>query len=410
MMLLDKVVLSLLCFIAVIPFAQVFHLNTGFAIFNVYEILLLLLASVFILINFKRGIAKEHANYVFFVIAMFTIYSFYSFAFLDINFGSWINQTRNFLPFFVACMALLTRLYIDKSKLLNGITFALAISSFSAIIIHTFFKDFVACAFSSSDEVSRIILEGGRMHWGSSVLALFGLAALMIARDKHKRMLLGFAFLVILSGSLFTQNRTMLVGLLVFFVTTQLFVFKKSVKPVIYITFVSVIVAGVFLSLASDNMVALFQKRLFLTDSAGVEIDHALFVGRVGLYDQYLDRIFSSFPYGQGLGVPFSYGIFSGEPIFISDISLVSFSIPFGLLGLVALLLFIGKLFKSFKKYNKTYHDDKGPKVFYWLLFTSFLVSLNVDIFSRNIFVVYLSVFAGLYFVPSVKRMEKVHR
>jgi hypothetical protein len=230
----------------------------------------------------------------------------------------------------------------------------------------------------------------------------------MAERRKNNRVLLVFAFVVILAGSLFTQNRTMLLGFIVFYVAAQMFVFKKPVKPLIYICFFSFFVFGAFFFLASDNMITLLQKRLFLSVSAGAEIEHALTVGRFGLYVQYLDRLVSTFPFGQGLGLPFSYGVFSQEPTFISDISLVSFSIPFGLLGTIMLFTFFVKLFRSFKRHKKVYPNDISPRIFIWLLFTACIISLNIDIFSRNIFVVYLAVFAVLHYVPSAKKMEKV--
>ncbi len=382
-------------------------MSVGFAIFDAYELILLSLCSIFIIIIIKRGAAKEYNGYVLFVVAIFVMYSSYSLVVLDVSFNSWINQTRHFLPFIVACMALLSRLYIDKSKFLNGITLAVALSAFLAIIIHLFFKNFIAYAFAASDEVSEIIIKHGRMYWGSNLLALFGLAALMIERDKYKKKLLDFAVFFIFVGSVFTQNRTMLGGLMFFFIVTQLFVFKKAIKPIIYISIVAIIVAASFFFLASDNMIALLQKRLFLTNSAGTEIEQAFTVGRVGLYIQYLDILRSTLPFGQGLGIPFAYVIFSGEPIFTSDISLASFSIPFGLLGLIMLLMFMANIFKSFHKYEKVYPYDKSPKIFYWLLVSAFFISLNMDVFSRNIFVVYLAVFAVLHFVPSAQRTKR---
>jgi len=62
------------------------------------------------------------------------------------------------------------------------------------------------------------------------------------------------------------------------------------------------------------------------------------------------------------------------------------------------------KVFKSFHKYKKVYPSDKSPKIFYWLLVSAFLFSLNVDVFSRNIFVV----FVVLYFIPSAQRTKQV--
>jgi hypothetical protein len=140
------------------------------------------------------------------------------------------------------------------------------------------------------------------MYWGSSMLALFGFAAFMIETDKYKKMLLGFAVFVILVAILFTQNRTILAGLLLFCFSVQLFVFKKAIRPFVYTSVFPLISIVTFFYLASENMTNLLKKRLLLTDSAGAEIEHAFLIGRFSLYDQYLDRLSSSFPFGQGLG------------------------------------------------------------------------------------------------------------
>lgn len=409
-LLLDRAVIFVLYLMAMIPFAQAVHFNVGIAILNAYEVFLLALCVIFVVLIVKRGMAKQYVGFVFLVIAMFFIYSIYSLLFIKVGFSSWVTQTRKFLPFMVACMALLTRLYMDRVRFINGLAFSVSFSALVAIIIHLFFKDFVEYAFSASEEVSRVVVEGGRMYWGSSTLAFFGLAALMINRRNKKKVLLVFALMIVLAGSLFTQNRTMLVGLLIFYVGSQKMVFNRAVKPFIYISFASVIGAGVFYFLASDEMVALLQRRLLLAGAAHDEIAHSFTDGRVSLYVQYLDRFLASFPFGQGLGLPLAYGLYSEVPVFTADISLVSFGIPFGFLGLVIFLIFIFRMFWSFRIYKNAAPFDKLSQVLILLLFSSCFVSLNIDLFSRNIFVVYLAVFAVIHFVPSLERVKMYKR
>lgn len=402
--LLDKAVMLLLSILALIPFAQVLHLNLGFAIFDANELLLFFLLTIFILIVIERGIAKQHALYVLFVFSVFVLYSLYSIAILDVGITSLVRQIRFFLPFIVACVALLSRLYIDRYSLINILAYAISFSAFTAIVIHLFFTEFIIHAFSSSQEVSRIILEGGRMYWGSGALAFFGLAALMIEKNKYKRYVLNFLVLIILTASLFTQNRTMLAGLILFYFCTQKYVFNRSIKATLSIFILLVVSLVFFIYLSSDDMISLLQRRLFITDASDREFEDAFLIGRVSLYNQYLNAIQSSFPFGQGLGLPLSYGIFSGIPVFTTDISFVSFVLPFGLVGFILLFVFIFKIFNSFNKYAKVHAGDKSSKVFYFITLSATLVAFNVDIFSRNIFVVYLAVFAVLLHIPSIKK------
>lgn len=403
--LMDKAVVFLLTCLAIIPFHQIFHLNVGFAIFNAGELLLLALFSIFIVIIIRRGLAKQHVVYVFSVLSAFVAYSLYSIAFLNVGTSSLIQQVRFFLPFIVACIALLSPLYIDKSKFLNNITYAISISALLAIICHLFFKGFISYSLASSDSASEVIIEGGRMYWGSGTLMLFGFAAVMLEKRKIKKYVLNFAVLMIFAGSIFTQNRTILATLIIFYIFTQRFVFKKSIQALTNISILAVISSVIFIFLSSDNMFALLQKRLFITDAASNELEHAFLVGRVYLYDQYLNIFQATFPFGQGLGRPFAHILFSGDPVFTSDISLVSFILPFGFVGLFMFLTFIFKIYKLFKNAIAC-RDDKSSAVFCFLLISFFLMSFNVDIFSRNIAVVYLTVFAVLNDVSISKKLK----
>lgn len=72
--------------------------------------------------------------------------------------------------------------------------------------------------------------------------------------------------------------------------------------------------------------------------------------------------------------------------------------------GFILLFVFIFKIFNSFNKYAKVHAGDKSSKVFYFITLSATLVAFNVDIFSRNIFVVYLAVFAVLLHIPSIKK------
>jgi hypothetical protein len=118
---LDSLVVFNLCFLAAIPFHQVLHLEIGFAIFNLGELLLIFLLLIFIIILVLRGIVKKYAPYVLFVFMVFVLYLVLSVLLLDVGLGRIINQARFFLPFIVACAALLSRLHIDKAYFIREI-------------------------------------------------------------------------------------------------------------------------------------------------------------------------------------------------------------------------------------------------------------------------------------------------
>jgi hypothetical protein len=213
---------------------------------------------------------------------------------------------------------------------------------------------------------------------------------------KNNLIAVRLSIATVLLASLFTQNRSMLVGLMLFYMAVELIVFKKNFRAVLTISTLAVIVSSLFLFLASSDMVTMLQQRLFLGPNIQSELAHS-FGDRYNLYDQYINILEASFPFGQGFGPHYNINRFSGSPVYTTDISLLSFALPFGICGLFIFLGFIVNVLKSFKTYSKYNFVDKSGKVFFWLTISALIVSLNVDLFSRNIFVVYLAVFAVLH-------------
>jgi len=89
---------------------------------------------------------------------------------------------------------------------------------------------------------------------------------------------------------------------------------------------------------------------------------------------------------------------FDNTPLFTTDISFVAFLLPFGLPGLVIFFGFVFAIWKTFISHGRIYSNNQSSGVFVLMLVTSLLVSLNIDIFSRKIFVIYIAVFAVLHF------------
>lgn len=394
---LDNLVVFLLVFLAAVPFGKVLYLHLGFAIVSLEEILLLAVFFLFMAIVAARGLILIYAPYVAFVLVVFFCYLAFSLMTVDTPQSQVGAQFRNYLPFIVACAALVTRLHIDKDMFLRSLTVAVAISALLAILVHLFFQEFILNALSVNEEMAMIIAEGGRMYWGSATLAFFALASLFLL-DKGRAMLV-ISVIVILVGVLFTQSRTVLAGVLLFLLLCQLFVSGINPSRVIGAVVLSIVSVGIFMWFASPQMVGLLLRRLFLGGNAQAELARSLTQGRLPLYEQYAYIFADTFPVGQGLGRPLGFNYYLERPVFTSDISLVSFSLPFGILGLAMLCLFILICRKSFSYFERIHPKTRNAKVFGIMLIVAFMVSLNLDLFSQNAFVVYLAVFAMIHFV-----------
>ena len=114
----------------------------------------------------------------------------------------------------------------------------------------------------------------------------------------------------------------------------------------------------------------------------------AVVANRLGMYEQYMQSIVHHFPLGQGVGRPFSSSL--GIDLYSTDISFMAFLLPFGLVGLLIFGLFIYKIFANIDQCRWTISDQTRKSLFLFVgIFL--LMSLNIDFFSRNNFVIYLA-------------------
>lgn len=403
MFLFDKCVVIVLALLAIVPFRQVLQLNFGFAIFDYDELLLLVLALIFSLIMFIRGLRKEYLLYVFGVFFLFFSYAVFSVAFLDASVAQVIQQVRNFLPFLVACLALLCRLEINNTYLLKVVSFSVCVSALTAMMLHLFFKEFIAYAFSSNKEVSDVIIKGGRMYWGSSTLVFFGFVGLFLCDKKTDRIFYFSILLVLCLGIVFTQNRTMLASVFLFYMMAKVFVERQPIRALATPMMMGSFVLLLFFLSSSAEMRELFEKRLFVSGNTNAELAYSLTVGRFYLYQQYYDVLRHSFPFGQGVGFPLAHAMFTDVPMYISDISLISLVLPFGVAGLWIYFGFLYKTYVSLRPASRLVKTRKSSELLRIMLVVAALVSLNIDMFTRNIFVVYFAVFVSIYAVSCQK-------
>lgn len=389
---IDKITMSTLLLLAAIPFAQIFSLNLGFIVLNTQDLIILFLIPLLVLNLIKRRVKKKLMIFSLVSIFIFILYALFSFVISGNPTAAIIQQIRLFFPFFIALIILPGKFIINEDLFLNRLQVAVGISAISALTIHFFFPALISTLFSSNEDTVFIALEGGRLIWSSAVLSFFIIATVVLYKSKT---VIDITLLVIIGTAvIFTQNRTLIIFVFLTYLLSYYYVTGKFFKSTFnLISFLGLSLVGFFI-FSTDNMRALLERRFFLGNAKTEEFEHAFLIGRVSNYEQYWASFADNFPWGQGFGLPMSITFF-GDRIFSTDISIMSFLLPLGILGLAINLIFLIFIFRSFFNTKKLFFENKKYGVFLIISLMALFTSFNIDLFSRNIFVIYLAFFAA---------------
>jgi len=139
----------------------------------------------------------------------------------------------------------------------------------------------------------------------------------------------------------------------------------------------------------SRNFEWLFNYRIkeFLSGTSNITRDVSV---RETLIENYIKRVLDNIFIGQGFGI--SYVDWT-KGMFWTDITLFSFMIPFGLVGLYMMSIYflkVIKIIKSTQKYSKSDLRNFSKDIFFVLL-VLLLLSLNDDIWSHKSFAIYFA-------------------
>lgn len=142
--------------------------------------------------------------------------------------------------------------------------------------------------------------------------------------------------------------------------------------------------------LMADSHARTLAYTRFMGGGGGAQMIYQgdLVLARMSMYHQYWNSITGHFPWGQGFGLPYSTLLM--QPVVVSDISLLAFLLPLGVLGVVLFGLFIRALWRT-ATLSSAKLPPKYRRAVKLLIVVSLLVSLNTDIFSRNNYVVMLT-------------------
>ena len=395
---IDRIILGTVALLAALPFAPVFYLKIAGVMLDAFELLYLVLAMLILFKILMVGrIKKTFLPFPLFI-GTIIIYILISVTIFNVKVIDIVNQLRHYLPFLIGTMLLLTGTSVITERYLRVLIIASIFSSTTAMILYHLMPDLLAKMLSSSEEVVSITTIYGRLYWANATLFFFVLLSFMLPQKKiHVNKVIMIIALLLTFACLFnTLNRTMMIGLSLFLVG---YIFlekritlsiKRAVKVMGIITLGILIIFGTMSFIPQVN--SLIEKRYMLSGYGFDQVyETAIVMGRFPIYEQYANSIKTYFPIGQGLGRPFSIRP-NGDEVPIADISVLSFLLPFGLLGLIAFCVFIYTLFRLVSMRNNCI-NERGIRIIKLFIIISLIISLNIDLFSRNNFVIFVTMF-----------------
>ncbi|MDY6987187.1 MAG: hypothetical protein SWQ30_03940 [Thermodesulfobacteriota bacterium] len=390
---LDRLIFGPIICLALIPFNQLYLLRLGFVTLGLHELAIITIGVLSTVIILCRGARTEFLGmllvWVFLSIGFFLMTPLINGA----RYTDAFRQIRSFLPFSAAMMLLVTPLRGSVEKALMLIVGASGVGALVAIIIHFVFPAILETALASNQEAVAISVVHGRLCWSNAVLTFVALAYL--ATRQKRDAFLYICCLLCVFGVLLTLNRTLPPFLVLFYVVAQYFVRKKVSKTFAGLAALSLGAGVLIFWFADDRYFDLFSLRFLGHGSLASIYERSILYGRALVYERYLGIVMDTFPIGQGLGVPY-FRTFVRN-VYITDNSFLAFVLPFGVLGASFFLYFIKNLWgASDKRLYGTEYDINLACVLRIMIVMLLLVSLNIDVFSRNNMTVILAFLMSL--------------
>lgn len=392
---LDSAIIATIFVAVAMPLTHIDILRTGPLLLTVGDFpyifvtgLLLLRIVVSGKVRFA-GLAAFTASIVF----------LYTVASLGIGGAAFVNifhQLRFYWPFAIALLTLMADVRTDYHRFVKYAYWAGIISAGSALLMQYYLTDYLDRIYADSPETLRAIASG-RMVWDNEGIVLF-LLLFFVMQDKDlcvSRLLGASAVVLGIAASFSTQTRTIMAGNFLI-IGCAPFVLRRRHNATHQIRKLLIVIILMLLSIGtvvvtSNRVRALATRRYLATDRSTLlqryqtTMDTVL---RVMLYQQYWKSLSDHFPLGQGLGQPYSE--FRQMPIWVVDISPLAFALPFGMCGIAIYGWFILALWQTATNNRNALQLDRARAV-KLLIVISLLVSLNEDLYSRNIFVILLT-------------------
>ena len=373
---LDIATAMLLCAILVPPYYANWRFGQGLFLVDVLELLLMFLALA-ICFSRKPRAAPMIISSLFGILFLVHL----GWAIASENLLPALSHARWFLPLVVANAVLMAKLRLSRRTAAFIIATAVSLSSLIAISVHLLGSDVVTLLAGDITQ-TEVVRDEGRMYWYTSSASL---CVPLILSVTGKRLVAWTAVVVTAVGVILTMNRSMMLSYLLILVAVMV-VSKRSglMRDAIFVAIatIGILFATWAAGLLPERALHTFQTRFSATPE---ELDRALLGTRVDLYQQYQQRIATSGILGQGLGHPAAEAHSAERQApFTTDISLLTIWIPLGIPGLICLLAFVVTLFRLLR----TESCEPLRTQCSILLMVAGIASLNVDLWTRNVFVI----------------------
>ena len=352
--------------------------------------------------------------YIFLAASSYTVFQL---AFDAQSLFNIVKQLRYFMPFFVATILLAVapkKIYLKKT--LYFICWAVLVSAASSLVMHFFFQEaLIRIVQGSSDSVSgdhlALLIRSGRSPWGNVSLVFITIIALGYIHhfSRRKQLVIKLSVVISLLAALATLSRTVFIGLALIALFAPLVYYQKTAKKITYyfrmafvLSFMIVSIVG--LSLVNERFGKSLAMRFAINIGVSEVVDSAITGNRDMLYAQYSDRLINNLPLGQGLGKP--YAVIPDRGVaYTVDNSYLSFMLPFGLIGLLVFFVFLFQIRKLMGPRCASQHLERFRKFMLLIIAITLIIALNVDLFSRNNFVIFITLIALAF--ANTRRLEE---
>lgn len=394
----DGLVLALVFVLSSLPFSQVVLFRAMGLYFSAFEIIYGALAVLLLFRLVASGRPVHPLPLALFAAALMLEFALGEVRVDPASMHMTFYQARFFMPFGVATLFLATGTTLTPRKVLLSLCAGTIVSAVGALAIRYLAPGFLFARFAASAEIADLAVLHGRLTWTNDALVLFAFCAVaLIPRARARVNILIVAACAIGGIALFsTLDRTIIGGLLFYLgviLVGDLFA-KRRIRlraaTASRLVLVGLVLAGLAYVVFSND--PRLQQTTLVRFPTSYQQAQALFQGdfageRFPIYRHYAELPLSDYLIGQGLGKPLL--TLNGDSVYTSDVSYMAFAIPFGILGLVTLAVFLFTLFRRLLTKN----IPRVPRA--WivgaLVAVGMLVSLNVDWLSRDTFVVYLT-------------------
>lgn len=383
---LDKIIFMIFLIMIAFPYERAI-----FPVIGEINIKAILLAVILVLCILKFVLRRKKDKYhlIGFVATVFILY-FAASILLGADIERSMMQAFTYTPFLISCLLITTGTVVRYEMVAKGLVFAVTISGALASFIFYFNPSSLPSGLGSESA-----LAWGRLPWrgSSNVIAILGLI-LFTAISTIKKWPIILSATAALIVSLLTFNRTSLLTIIFIISFWSIYTaYSKNISKLLVfyaVFFVSILVG---LSVFNfENILRNIEYRIFgflgLTSDVTQHIDD-----RMVLYSQYYEMFVNYFPLGAGFDVPFAT---YPEVSTYSDVTLVSFVLPFGFFGLMMFLIYILKLWSlvNLVKSRSVLDDGLGFKI---VILVGIFASFNDDIWSHKEFSMVVSLLIASY-------------